>query len=124
MNETEVVTKLIDLVKDSGTKIWEIMYKQVYVDVINNFIGIILMGLMIHLYHKYVFKKTCYDDEGKLLDDGFGINMIVILIGVPLLFLILIFIILISEFFSNLVNVILNPDYVVLKDIIRLGKSI
>ncbi len=103
----ETLKLLVEFVRTASPVIWEAVYRQVYVQMFNNFMGIVFFSAVYICLLKFA-RWVGKEDEDS--DDATTIKVI----GTLLYILVLIM------FIVGIVNRLLNPDYHAIKILLRL----
>lgn len=111
--ETELITKLISLIEQTGTELWRIALQQVLVEAIQGILGLVVLcavfiagAVAIH----YCYRKAKENDKGGDWPTGAGILSLLMIIPFGVTIMVLL----------ETVGKLLNPEYYAIQSLIKL----
>ena len=113
-----LILRLIDVVETASKKLWGIAYRQVYVNMVFDFLWVVGLAVTVYVLYrisKYCWKETHKETEGRWSDKtGSEMGFVFSGIGIGSCFIFIIVCV------GSIVGKLINPEYYAIKVLLDL----
>ena len=116
--DEKLILRLIDIVETASEKLWGIAYRQVYVDIVHDFLWFVSFAVLAFVLYK-TFKrywKEAHKEKESRWDDKTGSEIAFVLSGLGIAFCFMVLFISVGEIIGKLIN----PEYYAIKVLLDL----